>query len=206
MSNKYSLIIFFLVVLIPLSCTRKSEEKKIIKDNSYLPLAVGNYWRYREYPGYGILGYDVNETRVIDTIRVSDTLFYKLIDSYSRDKIAWFLYKDSEGNIWAKDSLSGPSNLYQKKRTKDLDYVHHLLESTDSSRVSFDLVDTIEVPAGIFECLRFKIIPLDDTTIPPHYEWYSKGVGLIKRWAEIKEINGVGETLIKAKVNGVKYP
>ncbi len=205
MRNKYSIMFSFLLVLFSFAYTRKSGTEKIVKDNSYLPLAVGNYWRYREYPGYGILGYDVNETRVIDTIRVSDTLFYKLIDSYSRDKIAWFLYKDSEGNVWAKDSLSGSSNLYEKKLTKNLDYID-VLEDKDSVRMNFISEDTIEVPAGTFRCLKFKLTFFDDTTTQ-YYMWYSEGVGLIKTWFEIKDSEGEGGSiLVQARVNGVKYP
>ena len=204
MSNKYSLIVSFLIVLFSFACTRKSDEKKIIKDNSYFPLAVGNYWKYREYPGYGKFGYDISETRVTDTIRVKDTLFYKIIYPYTREKLEWYLYKDPEDNIWAKDSLSGPLTLYQKKLTRKLDYID-LLEGKDSVKMNFISEDTIEVPAGTFECLKFKLTFLCDTATPS-YMWYSKGVGLVKTWFEIEDNREGGDILIEARVNGVKYP
>ena len=65
--------------------------------------------------------------------------------------------------------------------------------------------DTIEVPAGTFECKKIKLTFFDDTTTP-YYMWHSKGIGLVKGWMEIGDINEGGEVLIKARVSGVKYP
>lgn len=189
-----------------LTCARKTKTENLLKDDSYLPLAIGNCWRYRKYPGYGVFEYDIEETKVIDTVRVNDTLFYKLT-KYPRneDNRGFFLYKDSVGNIWAKDSLLGPSWLYQKKLEKNLEYIHQYSDN-DSFRKSFISVDTIKVPAGEFECLKFKVTPLNDTIVPPFYRWYSKGVGHVMTKLESKEIGVVMKILVRAKVNGVKYP
>jgi hypothetical protein len=192
--------------ILSLACAKKDKTENLLKDDSYFPLAIGNYWRYRVYPGYGVFGYDIEETKIIDTVRVNDTLFYKL-KKYprERDYKGFFLYKDSTGNVWAKDSLLGPSWLYQKKLEKNLEYIHQYSDNY-SYRKSFISVDTVEVPAGEFECLKFKVTPLVDTIVPPYYMWYSKGVGYIMARFELKEGEGFVKKLVRARVNGVKYP
>ena len=201
MKARYKVLSYIVLLLFVFTGCKKN--KRAVRDESYFPLALATINAANLTQPYESTGYEIKTIKIVDSLLKGDTVFFKFISkrSHTIGEQTFFLYKDSAENIWAKDSSMCHSHIYFKKITKDIDYI------INGSRVTFVSKDTVEVPAGKFKCFKLKMFVLDDTTgfYPDFYQWYAKGVGLIKQWAE-KEGTAVGQILIKARVGGIKYP
>jgi len=135
---------------------------------TYFPLQVGNWWTFSK---------SITET-IIDTIRISDSLYYKF-DQFRhspnvllrmtsdnklvlRDNVAEQVWLDFSANIGDNWKVTAPGC--------GSEWTVHLQSKTD----------TVTVPAGTFtNCYRFwfQFNGADNDWV----EWYAPGVGPVKR-------------------------
>lgn len=206
MKGRYK--VAFYIVLLLFVFTGCKNPKTGVKDESYFPLAVGNYWKYKITHNN-----TMTIVKITDTIIVNDTLFYKVVQSSSDVSNVEIFYfsEDSSGNILIKDdSISAPERLYWKEIVPDTSFNYVIYDRLigDSVCISFVAKDTVKIPAGVFPCIKLYEEPLRQKGFDYYfYEWYAKGVGLIKQVSSpIKGNLHLEEVLIEARVNGIKYP
>lgn len=92
MKKKLPLIVLgILIISINLSCN-KDEPLNLVSDQPYLPMQIGNYWKYDAS----------NYTEIVDTIRIQGHLYYEFYTLTGGDsELTDYLRMDKDGNLIA---------------------------------------------------------------------------------------------------------
>lgn len=177
------------------SGTTAGEPEVLSKHVNYMPLALGNTWKYeareqavtrllaRTVTGVAsirnVLWYVINQE---DTVRVNALNEYVIIKN--KQEIIQFKLDAGEGDSWS------------------------LGENEEGQEVMGMLVsrrEKIEVPAGTFSnCLQFKFFSPAGTSVDTTYMWLAPNVGFIKKTNSLDDT--LFSVLLEAIIAGKTYP
>jgi len=191
-------LIFFSVVLFMMlmaACNDEQPTKITNLSNSYLPLEIGNEWRYKRY-------YSIDDTfdlyfKVTNKTTFNGKEYFKIehnfyFNSVENKPIDSTLYIRTTDSVIYYKYINGNDYIY--KIFKDT-----ILENNENipyMKFSLAVHGLIQTPVGDFESIRVE----EGLGTEPSISYYSNSIGLIKRaW-----FGGYFE-MIYAKVNGKIY-
>lgn len=187
-----SLMLAFLTLL-SITCsdnpTQPQGDTPVSRENSIIPLAVGNEWQMKR-----------TQFALNGDIENVDTLSFSIDSVFTVSGHMWYhfnpdrLMSNRPDGLWQKDIYQGDESLWRRYPAKVGDTtdrgVHFLTSIQDSARMLYIVVATdtmITVPAGSFRCVEYQMRYLDrQGRLVPGFEsvynysdFYSPGVGFI---------------------------
>ncbi len=185
-------------------------------DDRLYPLAVGNRWTFRVTDSSGVVSTKIQEITGMGTTADGQEAFVTLtrraedkgtrsLQGYDGDRMVRFTEQTLEGDsvifdyrfeppaLRVHSGLTEVGDTYTDTHDKlKLDVNGAVLEVEPKIHTyTVEAIETIQVPAGDFECVR--IARMSETTTDKIY-WYAKGVG------KVKEIGGQTEELASVDV------
>ncbi len=189
---------FFSVVLLMMlmaACEQEQPTKITNLSNSYLPLEIGNEWRYKCYTSFDDtfdLYFKVTNKTTFngkEYFKIEHNFNFNYVENKPIDSTLYIRTTDSV--IYYK-YINGNDYIY--KIFKDTVLEHN--ENTPFMKVRLDVHGPIQTPVGDFE----SILVEEGLGTEPSISYYSNSIGLIKRvWF------GGSFEIVYAKVNGHIY-